>query len=248
MPVTPDQPAPYAPASAIIDIVERYRSRGLPTPINGDVLARAGTAESLIPRTVQALQSLDLITAEGMPSQVLEGIRLAPQGEYPQRLLDWLHAAYADALQFVDPATADENAVRDAFRNYKPIGQQPRMVSLFTGLFKAAGVAPAKPAGAPPPPPRKKPVAATPSKRGLTPPTTQQMRAAYGSPPAPGGSLHPAITGLLSSLPTADEGWSQEARDRWYVAFGVVLDFAHPPGAAPKRKSDSAEDGDASDA
>jgi hypothetical protein len=225
-----------------MDIVERYRSRGLPTPINGDVLARAGISESLIPRTVQALQSLDLITPEGMPSPVLEGIRLAAQGEYQQRLLDWLNATYADALQFVDPAAADENAVRDAFRNYKPIGQQPRMVSLFMGLFKAAGVAPAKPTGAAPLTARKKPVAATPSKRGNSPPTAQQMRA-YGTPPAPGGLIHPAIAGLLSSLPTPEQGWSQDARNRWYGAFGAVLDLVLPPGA---RAADTAEADDAS--
>jgi hypothetical protein len=230
MSVTPDQPAPYAPASAVIDIVERYRTRGLPTPINGDVLARAGTSESLIPRTIQALQSLDLITAEGMPSQVLEGIRLAPEAEYQQRLLDWLHATYADALQFVDPATADENAVRDAFRNYKPIGQQGRMVSLFTGLFKAAGVAPEKASSGAP---RKKaPIALKkvhPFKKPK--PKVEQAPDLNGvNTMSFDGALPPAISGLLASLPMHGEGWTKAQREAFMTTFGVVLDFCFPPG------------------
>ena len=49
-----------ATARAILDLIERYRERGLTSPINADVLARAGIPTSLIPRTVQALQTLDL--------------------------------------------------------------------------------------------------------------------------------------------------------------------------------------------
>src|SRR5437879_1673208 len=121
MPVTPDAPAPYAPASAIIELIKRHRNRGLPSPVNSDVLARAGVSSSLIARTLQALQALDLIDESGAPTATLEGIRLAPETESKQRLADWLRATYADALQFVDPATASESEVRDAFRNYIPI-------------------------------------------------------------------------------------------------------------------------------
>src|SRR5690606_15755196 len=142
MPVTTDQPAPYDPATAILDLIERHRNRGLPPLVDADVLARAGISDSLIPRTLQALKTLDLLTDDGRPSEVFEGIRLAPSGEYQQRLAEWLNAAYADALTFIDPATDDEVAIRDAFRKYIPTGQQSRMVTLFIGLFTAAGVMP----------------------------------------------------------------------------------------------------------
>ena len=116
MPVTPDRPGPYAPASAILELVQRYRTRGLPTPINGEVLARSGISDSLIPRTLQTLQTLDLIDEAGAPTQVFEGIRRAPEAEYQQRLREWLNNAYADALNYIDPATASDVEVRDAFR------------------------------------------------------------------------------------------------------------------------------------
>ena len=144
MPVTADRPAPYAPPTAVLDLITRHRNKGLPSPINAEVLQRAGVSDSLIPRTLQALQTLDLINEDGSPSEVLEGLRRAPEAEYQQRLVDWLNGAYADALAFVDPSVDGDVKVRDAFRHYRPVGQQSRMVTLFTGLFSAAGVAPEK--------------------------------------------------------------------------------------------------------
>ena len=142
MAVTQGKPAPYAPASAILALIERHRNKGLPVPVNADVLGRASISKSLIPRTLQAMQTLDLIDEDGKPTPILEGLRLAPETEFLHRMTEWLNAAYSDALTFVDPATDDEGRIRDAFRSYNPVGQQSRMVALFTGLFKAAGGAP----------------------------------------------------------------------------------------------------------
>ena len=125
--VTADKPAPYATTSAILDIIGRYRNRGLPSPVNADVLARASIPGSLIPRTLQALVTLDLINEAGNPTETLEGIRLAPEAEYKKRLEDWLKGTYADVFSFVDPTTDDETRIRDAFRSYQPVGQQERM-------------------------------------------------------------------------------------------------------------------------
>lgn len=140
MPVTSDKPAPYAPSSSIVDLIERYRNRGLPSPVTADVLLRAGIPQSLVSRTLYALQVLDLIDEQGAPTKTFEGIRLAPEAEYKQRLSEWLQSAYADVLKFVDPAVDDEIKVRDAFRSYQPVGQQSRMISLFLGLLGAAGM------------------------------------------------------------------------------------------------------------
>jgi len=227
MPVTPDQPAPYAPSSAIIELVERHRNKGLPTPVDADVLARAGISGSLIPRTLQAMQTLDLIDADGKPSQVLEGIRLAPEAEYLPRLGEWLAGAYGDALQFVDPATDDETRIRDAFRNYKPVGQQSRMVTLFIGLFKAAGITPIKAA-----------VGSTRPKLAPVRTRTRPINKSSVQPPPPktngavsfDGSLPPALSGLLASLPTHGQGWTKAEREAFMTTFGVVLDFCFPPG------------------
>jgi hypothetical protein len=238
MPVTPSTAGPYAPAAGILGIVNRYRSKGLPSPIDGDVLARAGVSPSLTPRTLQALHTLDLLNDDGSPSDILEGLRLAPESEYQQRMADWLNAAYADALVYIDPAEATEVQIRDAFRSYKPVGQQDRMVSLFMSLFAAAGVRAEKEKQ----PQRKAPGAASSAPRVAPkpkPPAPRQQSpagsvAAAGVVPAGvvpgafGAALPPAVAGLLASLPKDGEGWTQVQRDKFLLIFEAITDFCFP--------------------
>lgn len=226
MPVTAATTAPYAPAPGILGLVGRHRSKGLPSPVDSDVLTRAGISASLIPRTLQALHTLDLLNEDGSPSAILEGLRLAPEAEYQQRMAEWLNAAYADALAFVDPADATEVQIRDAFRSYKPVGQQDRMVSLFMGLFAAAGVMPER---------EKQKVVArkvtVPSKPAVrSAPTVKvtsgETRAHFQAQAQPG--MPPALAGLLASLPKDGDGWTQERRDKFVATFGAVVDFCFP--------------------
>lgn len=241
MAVTQDRPAPYAPASAILSLIDKYRNRGLPSPIDAGVLERASVSPSLVPRTLQALQTLDLISDDGRPTQVLEGIRLAPESEYKKRLAEWLTDVYADALAFVDPATATDTDIRDAFRKYIPHGQQDRMVSLFTGLFTAAGVMPERERKSAPrtkvTPPKQRPIYSTPPK------AREGKVSLFGGAHAPTPGLPPALAGLLQSLPANGQSWTQEARDKFYATFGTVLDFCFPVGAANAAPAQPAEDG-----
>lgn len=233
MPVTNDAPAPYAPGSAILNIIERHRSRGLPTPVNADVLARAGISQSLIPRTLQALQTLDLIDEQGRPTAVFEGLRLAPEDQYMGQMGEWLHKAYSDSLQFIDPATANETQIRDAFRSYRPVGQQARMVSLFVALFAAAGIGPERPA----PTPRN-----TAKPRAAERPASRQRRtgASHNPPPPPPqmGNLPPLLAGLIASLPSQGQGWTMEDRDRFMNTIGPVIDFCYPLIEADQQQAD----------
>lgn len=134
--------APYAPQGAIIGLLEKNRSTGLPSLIDKSALSRLGISESLLDRTFQALIVLDLIDESGTPTEVLKGFRVAPEAEYTTRLAEWLNHAYSDIVQFSDPYQGDEVQVRDAFRTYSPQSQIDRMVSLFIGLYRLAGVWP----------------------------------------------------------------------------------------------------------
>lgn len=249
MPVTTESPAPYAPASAITALIDKHRNRGLQSPVNGDVLARSGISESLIPRTLQAMQTLDLIAADGSPTPILEGLRLAPEAEFKARLAEWLNAAYADALAYVDPAKDDEVRIRDAFRSYSPVGQQGRMVTLFTGLFAAAGIAPEKVKSAP----RKPLRTATATKTADTRPKASMSKpfrhagSVGANLPTP-SSLPPALSGLMASLPATGQSWSKQERDRFLQTFGAVLDFCFPVDNRPKQKEKAEQENDTEDA
>jgi hypothetical protein len=237
MAVTIDKSGPYAPSQTVLEIITRYRSRGLPTPVNADVLSRASVSDSLIPRTIQTLQTLDLIDATGMPTDTFESIRQAAQADYQTRLADWLKAAYAEVFAFVDPSKDDEVRIRDAFRSYQPIGQQPRMVTLFTGLCTAAALIQAKPkaVGQPRATPavsrlRPSPVVRRAPDRALK--SVAQLSAADGMPAA--------LAGLMASLPPSGEGWTKEQRDKFMTTFGTVLDFCFPIVTQPKNETAAA--------
>lgn len=220
MPVTQDRPAPYAPASAVLDLIARYRTRGLPQPINADVLGRAGVSPSLTPRTLYALQVLDLIDEAGEPTALFDGLRRAPESEFKQQLADWLRTAYADVFAFVDLETDDDTRIRDAFRSYNPIGQQGRMVTLFQGLCTAAGLRPPKDTQAPATASPRRP-----SPRRSAPPLASRKSVA-GARPTSATDLPPALSGLLTSLPS--RGWSKTDRDKFLQTFAAVVDFCYP--------------------
>lgn len=221
MAITQNAPAPYAPASAILDFINRYRTKGLTTPFTPDVLARAGVSGSLIPRTMQALISLELMGDDGMPTETLEGLRRAPEPELKTRMAAWINSVYADVLSFVN-ASDDESAIRDAFRPYDPVGQQPRMVSLFLGLCRAADLrADDQPASSPRPSSRK-----TSAAGGISLPRKAihtSLNKALGVQP-PSGIPAP-IAGLLTKLPPEHGTWSQTERDKFENAFKALLDF-----------------------
>ncbi|TRC98237.1 hypothetical protein FJV76_26270 [Mesorhizobium sp. WSM4303] len=241
MSVTTDKPAPYAPASAIIGLIEKHRSRGLPATVDSEALTRSSVPESLIPRTLQALQTLDLIDADGKVTPTMEGLRKAPEAEFKARMAEWLNTAYHDALQFIDPAVDDETSIRDAFRSYVPTGQQSRMVTTFVGLYSAAGVRADRPRAAVRASGRERTPAKTraqskPAKRNTPPPPPPQHK------PQIDNGLPPALAGLLTSLPSAGQSWTSAERDRFVVTFGAVLDFCFPVDDRPKSKVEQEND------
>ena len=223
MPVTQDKAGPYATTGSILDIVARYRNRGLVFPVNAEVLARVGISESLIPRTLQSLKTLDLINDLGNPTETLEGIRLAPEAEYKKRLEAWLKGTYAEIFAFVDPTKDDSTRIRDAFRGYEPIGQQDRMVALFEGLCTEAGLIEKTSANVPAAPRQKTPHSER-VRRNLETLTGKAKRATQINPsgiPAP-------LAGLLAGLPPMGNGWTAEERKKFLATFEAVLDYCFP--------------------
>jgi len=244
MSVTKSKSGPYAPSSSILEIVSRYRSRGLPLPVTAEVLARVGIPESLVPRTLQALQTLDLIDNVGAPTEIFKGLQLAPEAEYRERMAAWIKGAYAEIFLVADPSKDDITAVKDAFRGFQPHGQIDRMVSLFQALCAAAGITPIKQAPAQQgSAPRlwRRPIVPQPAKRPPqpVPPTVQ--------PPSPQSqhSLPPALAGLLQSLPIASSGWTATERDKFLTAFKVILDYCIPVVKKHTESVDDANDADA---
>ncbi len=239
----------YAPPANVLQVLEAYRSRSLQRPLTETVLVRAGVPETVAKRTINSMVVLELIDEAGNPTNMMEGLRLAPSGEYQARLKEMVEGAYADILSFANPATDPPDRILDAFRGVEPRGQMRRMVTLFLGLAEAAGMipdgAPAKPGAKAPTRNRSRPrenlgPAITPEGMEMlrrTGPRTGSRKARF--PATEGQGLVPLeLRGLFASLPPEGEGWSQARRDKFVETFEAVLDLV-----VPIRDDDETEEG-----
>jgi hypothetical protein len=224
MPLEAGGNAPYAPAPAVLDVIKRYRDRGLTIPFTTDILIRAGVTDSLAPRTLQALRLLELVNDDGQPTEALDALAKAPtESEYQERFASLIRGVYAEVFAFVDPAEEGQERIRGAFRGFTPRGQQERMVRLFLGLAAHAGIIPESAArvASTETATRRDPV------RRETRPRPAVRRAKVTVTGAPDG-LPPVLAGLLNELVTIGQSWNAEQHDRWLTAFQSMVDYSYP--------------------
>lgn len=227
---------PYAPPGTIIEVLRRYRDRGLPSPVTTEVLERAGVPETLSGRTLSSLKLLGFLDSEGVPAPEFDAANRAPEESYKERLQQLILNKYTEVVTFADPATDPYEKVRDAFRGYNPLGQQDRMVTLFLGLMDYTGVdisaavssrKPQESRGTP----RGNGGSRTPqlAKKGAAQATTSRTPRSKAPETSPGvAALPPALIGLLQQIPTDGKGWTEERRKAFMVAFEAVLDYTVP--------------------
>lgn len=238
MAIVENGPAPYAPAQAVISIIEGYRERGLSVPFTLEVLTRAGVTESLAPRTLQALKLLELVADDGQPTETFQRLRVARGDEYRTALQDWLRNVYAGVLQFADPASDSPEKVSEAFRGYAPVGQRERMVVLMRGLFEYAGLITAEARREHKPRVVRRSASDSPRVRSDT---TAARRASPATRTPPrhttainADGLPPAIAGLLQEIPRRGASWTSARRDDFLAAFRALLDFSVPVDDTPE--------------
>jgi len=138
--VIPDNRRPYAAPSNVIAVIERVRSRNLPESIDGNFLRLANVPETVHGRVFVTLQFLDLIEADGRPTDKLRAMAGAPDAQYRDLLADTVRAAYRADFVNVDPSQDSQAKIVDAFRPYEPRSQTDRMVMLFLGLCREARI------------------------------------------------------------------------------------------------------------
>lgn len=223
MAVQADSPAPYAPTKSVMDVIHRFRDKGMTTPFELDTLTRAGVTEALAPRVLQALKILDLLDEAGNPTEAFESLRRVPTDAFQETLAEVVRSAYAEVFNFVDPAEHSVSQVTDAFRTYRPSGQRDRMVTLFLGLCREAGIVEG-------PAERVKRELPSNARRREVPrrQAAPARRNTGGGSRNTGGSLPPAVASLLDTLPKPDQGWTKQQRDRFMTAFEAILDYTYP--------------------
>lgn len=221
----PENYIPYAPSEPVIRVIRRLRERGLPSPLNRKTLPTLGIAQGNSDRVQKALQFLGLIDDDGQRTGTFDRLGKASTDEYPGLLAEVIRAAYAPILTIVNPGDSDI-AINDAFRPYEPSAQRSRMVSLFNGLCREAGLVSGGPIQRQP----KAKQGASPAKSAPKPPrvdaTTPRVEPKVAEPEAHDGhglDLR-LVSGLIQQLPREGR-WTAARRDRWIQAMTATVDL-----------------------
>lgn len=131
---------PYAPAANVLGVIDRVRRLNLPATVDTDFLRLADVPEGSLGRVAFALRFLGLTDFNARPTDQLRAMARATEEEYRELLSGVVRAAYAVDFQRIDPAEESQAKIAEAFRRYEPRSQTTRMVMLFLGLARAAGI------------------------------------------------------------------------------------------------------------
>lgn len=137
---TDPQQRPYAAPANVIAVLKRTRSRNLPERIDGDFLRLAEVPEASYRRVTVALRFLGLIDEGRRPTDTLKALAAARDEEYVNLLSTVIRDAYKQDFDRIDPAEDTHAKIVAAFQPYKPRSQTDRMVMLFLGLCREAGI------------------------------------------------------------------------------------------------------------
>jgi hypothetical protein len=223
---------PYAPPSNVTAVLHRLRSRNLPDRVDGEYLRDAGVPEGTVGRTLFALRFLDLITNDGQPSQALRSIHTSTDEEYRTILSGLIREAYTDVFNVVDPAEDSQASILNVFRRFTPASQRNRMVIFFLGMCREAGIptldVPRQRAMSEPRPASR----TRPQGRVRRPPAQQPPSGRGGQTPPATTDVHPALLGLIQSLPSPGQPLSSERREHWISMARATLTFMYPEETA----------------
>lgn len=137
---TDDDHRPYAAAANVVGVIDRIRRINLPEAIDAAWLDVARVPDASRGRVLDALRFLRLIHPGGEPTEELEAIASATDDEYRELLAARVRQAYAADLSRIDPAQDPQATIISQFRRYQPRSQTMRMVMLFLGLCRSAGM------------------------------------------------------------------------------------------------------------
>jgi hypothetical protein len=222
--------APYAPRKAVLQVLHRCRARGLLSPLTPAALQQIGVASTMTWRTLQALRFLGLIDGEGNLLEPLEQLQQTAAEEYRSRLREIIRAAYLPVFTVVDPARDSLAQVSAAFRHYEPGGQRAKMVMLFLGLCKEAGMAqPARTRAGRQSHQDQQPMG--PALRVAREESTggQESHRRAGMPAgrkcAPPSAIdYQVISAIIQQLPR-NACWTMARRERWLKAMTAAIDL-----------------------
>jgi hypothetical protein len=135
-----EEKRPYAAAANVLAVLSRCRTRNLPDKVDNDFIRLAGVPEVVLNRVSGTMRFLGLTNEQDQPTDRLQALAVAPEDQYRTILADAIRSAYETEFARIDPARDTQKQIIDAFRPYQPRSQTQRMVMLFLGLCREAGI------------------------------------------------------------------------------------------------------------
>jgi Family of unknown function (DUF5343) len=135
-----EEKRPYAANANVQAVLKRCRTRNLPEQVDNDFIRLAGVPEVVLGRVAGTLRFLGLTDEDGQPTDILRSLAAAPEEQYREILAGAIRNAYEADFARIDPARDTQKQIIDAFRPYQPRSQTTRMVMLFLGLCREAGI------------------------------------------------------------------------------------------------------------
>jgi hypothetical protein len=217
--------APYAAPENVLRVLEKVHKNGLRGKIDPDFLGQLGINEAMVNRVIRTMEFLGFTDPadEGARTPLLDQYIVSSEDDARALLGEAIRKSYEVIFRAADPTQDDRSKVLVAFKVMRPEGQWTRMVTLFLGLCKAAGMDVKDP-------PKDRPAAseskkarserkAQKAKRKTDADTTPQPLAL---PPAHSRALDPAlasIVGKVSELETLED------LDAWYAMFKAAFQY-----------------------
>lgn len=222
---------PYAPPSNVVGIIQKWREHSMPEQVTGEWLTKIGISTPSQAFSKRALFFLGLTDSDGFTTDTARRLQTAGSDQYAAVLEEIIRAAYAPIFKVVDPASSSRTQIDDAFRGEKPEAQRPRMVALFLGLCREAGMTLKEP-------PQGGRASKSASSSRSTPKTDRTRHPQQQHPQSPpiiqgtastrqvaqttnGSAL---IERLLEKFPAFDPGWSDELKQKWFDGFAKLQD------------------------
>ena len=234
MPANRDIPPPYFAFKTLTNTITKMEEVGPPNRIDRYFLsAMSGAGQT---QFIAGLKSLGLIDDEGaLQPQFVEIV--AKPVERPALIGQVLHERYSEAVE-LGKSNATTGELLEVFQGYGVQGDTARKAIAF--YLKAAEFAGDIPLS----PNFKTPSVKTSGGGSRRRPkkATDQAPATPISNGVPSG-LHPALSGLLATIPKQGETWTQDEHDRFKAAFDPVLAIAAPV-SDPEASIPEEEDGD----
>jgi hypothetical protein len=223
---------PYVSFKTFTNVLAELRAHGVPDQIDRSVLpSMSGSAQSAV---VKAFEALRLIDGKGVPNNDLRSLVGAAPGsdDYKGQLRALMEAAFPYLFGGkLNLRTTTTNALSQAFREQGASGSTvAKAIAFLLGAAKDAGIEVSKFVRVPPMSEvgsKKRTPAARNSE--ATDPATEEDFAPVG--PA-GVDLHPALTGVLATLPVPGQSLSEQEREIFLTAFKAVLALVYPAGKA----------------